>query len=217
VIEPRTVSSRLPATDRRRQLLEAALDVFSRKGFEGSTTKEIAAAAGVTEAIVFRHFPSKQALYAAILEHQGQLCASDAWLEQIRALMERNDDEGILRALASAMMSGYRNDARFERLMLFAALEGHEQGLAHHRRWALPVFGMLHEYFHRRQNEGALREANIGAIVLAIAGTSQYYAMMTQMFGYTATLRDEEMAEQFTGIVLNGIRQASVTPEKGNS
>jgi AcrR family transcriptional regulator len=50
---------RMNAGDRRRQLLDAALELFSRKGFGGATTKEIAASAGVTEAIIFRHFPSK--------------------------------------------------------------------------------------------------------------------------------------------------------------
>src|SRR3982751_707968 len=68
VIDSRTTPQRLPASDRRRQLVETALDIFSRKGFGGTTTKEIAAAAGVTEAIIFRHFPSKADLYNAFLD-----------------------------------------------------------------------------------------------------------------------------------------------------
>jgi AcrR family transcriptional regulator len=59
---------RMPASDRRSQILDIALNVFSKKGLNGATTKEIAAAAGVTEAIIFRHFPTKQALYQAVLE-----------------------------------------------------------------------------------------------------------------------------------------------------
>jgi TetR/AcrR family transcriptional regulator len=60
-------SNRMSATDRKQQLLETALDLFSRKGFEGTTTKELACAAGVAEAVIFRHFASKQALYTAAL------------------------------------------------------------------------------------------------------------------------------------------------------
>ena len=66
--DPRTHTPRLQASDRRLQLVETALDFFSRKGFSGTTTKEIAAAAGVTEAIIFRHFPTKQDLYALLRE-----------------------------------------------------------------------------------------------------------------------------------------------------
>src|SRR5260370_750167 len=69
VTDPRISTVRLPASDRRRQLVETALDGFSRKGFGGTTTKEIPAAAAVTEAIIFRHFPNKQDLYTAALEH----------------------------------------------------------------------------------------------------------------------------------------------------
>ncbi len=217
MIQSRSANHRLPALDRRRQLLEAALEVFSRKGFEGSTTKEIAAAAGVTEAMVFRHFPTKQALYAAVLEYESEFCGSEVWMQQIREEMERNDDAGLLRTLASAVMASYRKDVRFERLMLFAALEGHEQGLAHHRQLSLPVFDLLHDYFSRREQEGALREVNAGSVILAITGMSQFYAMLTQMFGYSSKLRDDEMVEAFTGIVLNGIRPISVPPEKGIS
>ena len=50
VHDSRTPALRLPASDRRLQLVETALDFFSRKGFSGTTTKEIPAAAGVTGA-----------------------------------------------------------------------------------------------------------------------------------------------------------------------
>ena len=206
----------MPAPDRRRQLLEAALDAFSRKGFEGATTKEIAEAAGVTEGMVFRHFPSKQALYDAVLEHQEQSRDMRDWLERLQFHMDGNDDAGVLGTIAAGILTSYRADVRFERLMLFAALEGHEQGLAHHRRFALPIFERLHEYFTRRQQEGALRGNNAGAIITAISGISQYYAMMTQMFGYGSSLGDDEVVEAFTAIVLNGIIPSSVTQEKGN-
>jgi len=207
----------MPAPDRRRQLLEAALEAFSRKGFEGATTKEIAEAAGVTEGVVFRHFPSKQALYAAVLEHQDESRDMQEWLERLQFHMDRNDDAGVLGTIAAGILTSYRADVRFERLMLFAALEGHEQGLAHHRRFALPIFERLQEYFTRRQQDGALRGNNAVAIITAISGMSQYYAMMTQMFGYGSSLGDDEIVEAFTAIVLNGIVPCSVTPEKGNS
>src|SRR5438874_8500105 len=56
---------------RRSQIVRVAMRLFSRRGFRGTTTKEIARAAGVSEAMVFRHFATKEALYGAILDDKG--------------------------------------------------------------------------------------------------------------------------------------------------
>src|SRR5215472_8275825 len=117
-------ATRLAGADRRRQLLETALDVFSQKGFEGATTKEIAAAAGVTEAIIFRHFLSKQVLYTAVLDYKVQSHAQSPWLSKVKACMDADDDEGLFRTMALHILKTYRTDTRFERMLLFAALEG---------------------------------------------------------------------------------------------
>jgi AcrR family transcriptional regulator len=63
VMRPR----RLSGQDRRSSILAAAREVFALHGFEGAKTQQIAAAAGVSEALVYRHFPSKTALYRAVL------------------------------------------------------------------------------------------------------------------------------------------------------
>lgn len=74
---------RLDFEERRRAIVAAAMPLFARKGFAGTTTKEIARAAGVSEALVFQHFPSKAALYREI-HLQG--CEGDPALEQLNAL-----------------------------------------------------------------------------------------------------------------------------------
>ena len=57
---------RLDSSARRTLILDAALPLFARKGFAATTTKEIAQAAGVSEALIFKHFPSKASLYEAM-------------------------------------------------------------------------------------------------------------------------------------------------------
>src|SRR5438093_561527 len=54
--------SRLTAEKRREQILDSAVTVFGRKGFEGATTRALARRAGVSEAMIFRFFPDKAAL-----------------------------------------------------------------------------------------------------------------------------------------------------------
>jgi AcrR family transcriptional regulator len=67
---------RLPAEERRRTIVQAALRVFSSGSYSGSTIAEIARDAGVSEPVVYRHFQSKRDLWAA--------CLDEAW-EEFRA------------------------------------------------------------------------------------------------------------------------------------
>lgn len=61
--------SKLPAADRKRAILAAATPVFARLGRAGATTKHIAKAAGISEALLYKHFPGKEALYAELESH----------------------------------------------------------------------------------------------------------------------------------------------------
>lgn len=62
---------RLPADQRRLQLLEVALVRFAEGGFHATSMDEIAESAGVTKPVLYQHFPSKRALYIELLENAG--------------------------------------------------------------------------------------------------------------------------------------------------
>jgi AcrR family transcriptional regulator len=63
---------RLSAVERREAILDAALEVFARRGFNGSSIDEIAQAAGVSKALIYEHFPSKRDLHLSLLERHVQ-------------------------------------------------------------------------------------------------------------------------------------------------
>jgi TetR/AcrR family transcriptional regulator len=68
-----TAATRLPAAERRQAFLEAALRVFAEGSYRGTTTAEIAREAGVSEPILYRHFPCKRDLYLACIEESWRL------------------------------------------------------------------------------------------------------------------------------------------------
>jgi AcrR family transcriptional regulator len=71
------VTTRLPADQRRRQLLDIACRVFADSGFHASSMDDIAGAAGVTKPVLYQHFASKRALFVEVLHDVGgQLLAS---------------------------------------------------------------------------------------------------------------------------------------------
>jgi AcrR family transcriptional regulator len=59
--------SRLTADERRSAIVQAATKVFAENGFHGTTTRQLAKAAGVSEALLYKHFPSKESLFDAML------------------------------------------------------------------------------------------------------------------------------------------------------
>jgi AcrR family transcriptional regulator len=65
------MSQRLPATARREQILDVALDVFASAGFHGASMNDVAVAAGVTKPVLYQHFDSKRDLYKALLDEVG--------------------------------------------------------------------------------------------------------------------------------------------------
>lgn len=75
--------TRLDSDERRKAIVRAAVPLFARKGFAGTTTRELAEAAGISEALLFRHFPSKQLLYREILRLG---CEGDPALEKLATL-----------------------------------------------------------------------------------------------------------------------------------
>src|SRR5258707_2692924 len=74
---------RMTAALRRQLTLGAAKRCFARHGFAGTTTKSVAAAASVSEGLLFKHFPTKSALYAEILAEE---CDADPALHRLLEL-----------------------------------------------------------------------------------------------------------------------------------
>lgn len=214
----RTVQNRMSSADRQRQLLEVALNTFSRRGFKGTTTKQIATAAGVTEAVIFQHFPSKEALYSAVLELHLDSGEEQKWRREISECMKRDDDEGVLGSLVHRVLRSYRRNSSIHRVILFAALEGHEQGLARMRKEFAPVLEKFTEYIERRQRGGAFLDCNPFAIMIALGGIAHQYGLITQIFrAPSPDVSDKEMTRIITRILLNGIRKTPPGNGKGNT
>ena len=78
-------AAKLTGDERRLAIVAAVRKVFAEKGFHGTTTRELAQAAGVSEALLFKHFPNKEALYSAMLVSCSQQQGTDAG-ERLKAL-----------------------------------------------------------------------------------------------------------------------------------
>ena len=93
-------AKRLSAPARREAILDAAAEVFGRLGFDGTRMEDVAKAAGIAKGLLYKHFPSKDALFEALLDRQGA-----AFTERLRATLADVDlreapEEGLRRGMA---------------------------------------------------------------------------------------------------------------------
>lgn len=197
---------------RREQILETAVDLFSKHGFSGTTTKKIAEAAGVSEAMVFRHFASKDELYGAILhskvceggEHQFPWEGNADLQEAMRA----KDDHKVFYLLALGALQKHHEDQRFMRLLFYSALEDHVLAEQFVQEFIAGIYVFLGNYIEMRQKDGAMRNVNPRIAVRAFMGMLIHHSLNYILWDKKRQLLNiptEEAARNFADILLDGI------------
>ncbi len=223
---------RMAAEERRRQIVQVAMRLFSERGFRGTTTKEIAQAAGVSEAIIFRHFATKEELYTAIIDHKS--CIHELSDGQTHPLSEtlkcavgdavaRKDDRAVFEGLACEMMRYHEEDPQFLRLVLYSALEGHQLAEIFWDRNVRQLYDFFGTYIRERQRDGVFRDVDPLVVVRAFVGMIIHHSLNNTLWDRSRTVLDisnEEAARQFTEILFRGIAAAdaagaSAAPSSG--
>ena len=202
------MASRMAGEERRLQILKVAVRLFSQKGFRGTTTKEIANEAGVSEAMVFRHFANKDELYNAILDHKA--CSGDTLNpEQIVAeAIAEKDDRAVFERLALAALDHHERDPEFQRLLLYSALEGHELSEMFFEKFVKRVYELLGNYVSQRQRDGAIRQIEPALIVRTFVGMIVHHSLNNNLWDPKRRLlnvSNQDAARFFTDILLKGI------------
>lgn len=201
--------ARMAGEERRLQILAVAVSLFSNRGFRGTTTKEIAQAAGVSEAMVFRHFATKEELYAAILDHKA--CAGCENFEPEKMAAEgirSKDDRAVFESLALGALRHHENDPDFQRLLIHSALEKHELAQMFFDQFVRRVYEFLGGYIKQRQREGAFIDVDPAIVVRGFIGMVMHHSLNNNLWDpgrRLLNISNEDAARYFTNILLNGI------------
>ncbi|MEQ1605044.1 MAG: TetR/AcrR family transcriptional regulator [Pyrinomonadaceae bacterium] len=204
---------RMTGDARREQILQTAVDLFSKRGFKGTTTKEIAKVAGVSEAMVFRHFASKDELYGAILHNKG--CQDGIkrfpWEENeiLADAINRKDDFAVFYNLALNAMDKHHADVGFMRLLFYSALEEHDLAERFFGEFVARIYGFIGGYIEERQRDGVFRDFEPKIAVRAFMGMMIHHSLNNILWDKQRNILDitnEEAAKNFAEILLRGIR-----------
>ena len=109
-------------TDRKAQIIEEASKLFAKEGFDGVTVRILAAACGISEPALYRHFASKEAIFDAVLSGIPKQLDTAELFEK---LSSEDDLESLLKGLAGEIIRFYSNNVGLYRLLLFAVLGKH--------------------------------------------------------------------------------------------
>jgi AcrR family transcriptional regulator len=201
--------TRLSARDRRRQILDVASGIFARKGYQGATTREIAEEAGVNEALLFRHFPSKESLYWTMLE---ELCLAKGGRDRLKRILKEAEAEGesdqeIFQAIAREILERSARDRELTRLLWFTALENHQLSVRFFKTFVAEYYEALAGYIRSRIRQGAFRRVDPLLAARGFLGMVVYHFLVQELFGgeQYRSFDTEEVAATLSGIWLAGM------------
>jgi len=208
-------NSRLTAGERRAAILEAALRLFSERGYRGTTTRALAEAVGVTEPVLYEHFRSKRDLYAAIVQSKCREGFQQG-VSMLEPYAKARDDWGLFTRLGEFILELYRNDPAYTRLLLFAVLEEPELGVLFYEHQH-EGRQLLAGYIRQRIQEGAFRPVDPELAARAFLGMFFHLGQLGVLYndplpqGGRRPLR--EIVEAMVRIFLEGMKnqQAEVT------
>jgi AcrR family transcriptional regulator len=182
-------------------LIGAAASLFAANGFKGTTTKEIAKLAGVSEALLYKYFPTKRALYAAILAEKAQY---SGLREAAEEAAKKQDDTRLFTVLASYRIRK-RADPTLLRLLLFSALEGHELSDMFFRQQYSVFYDLLATYIARRIEDGAFRPVDPLLAARAFFGIIVHHRLLHDIFGLPMQRTHEDTVAEYVSLFLGGL------------
>lgn len=172
---------RIPARDRRQQIMQVAMELFARQGFKGTTTRQIAQRARVNEAIIFRHFPSKEDLYWSIID---QKCRVSASRDELKKKLEATDDDRALFShIAEDFLQRNSEDTTLGRLLLYSALENHRLSRRFFRTYVAERYELLADRIRTRIGEGRFRTLDPLLAARGFLGMIVHHFLIQELFG----------------------------------
>jgi AcrR family transcriptional regulator len=206
--------TRISAPERKEKILTAAEELFARKGFAGTTTRELAQAAGINEALLFRHFGNKEELYWAVLEQRCKLGEGRRRME--RRIEEGQGDFELFAGIAQDILERHRETPELMRLFLFSALESHSLADRLFSTYSNHFYETLAKHIQKRKQDGIFRDVDPLLAARGFIGMVFYHHMVQNIFGgrHYQTFDPKRVAKTLAEIWLRGMISEEKKPSK---
>jgi AcrR family transcriptional regulator len=190
--------------DTRTKILQAALKLFAKRGYEATTTKDLAKSAGVAEGTLFRHFSNKKAILIEV--------ATAGWVDILTDLLTELSEMGNYQAVSQVMrrrMLNMRKNADLMRVCFVEAQYHPELRESIQGEVISKMTDVAEAFFETAMEKGIYRQMNPKIVakvflgIFAIAGFSEETIMNPD----ASPKAMQEMAEGISDIFLRGVLQ----------
>lgn len=191
-----------PETQTRDRILQAAQRLFARKGYDGTTTRDLAQAAGVAEGTLFRHFTNKKAILIEI--------ATQGWVEILTDLLTELSEMGSYKAVAQVMRRRMLNLHQNADLLRVCFMEAQFHPDLRDQIQS-EVIGKMTDvaeaFFQTAMDRGIYRRMNPRVVAQVFLGmfTIAGFSQDTIMDANSSPQAMKDMAEGLADIFLNGV------------
>jgi AcrR family transcriptional regulator len=189
------------ARDTKERILEAALKLFSKKGFLGATTKDIAKLAGVAELTLFRHFPSKERLFEGVITRYSFLEELKGLLPEVRQMEYRS----AMMEISGKFLNRLSANRELIRIMHSERHMYPSKVKEIYQNFAGALYKTLADYFKLMQEAGILREFNPEYGAMAFLGMFfSYFNTRDFLLREDGPLDSERLRREFVDIFVDG-------------
>lgn len=197
---------RMTGEERREQIVKVATDLFAREGFKGATTREIARRAGISEAVIFKHFAKKEDLYKAIIDSR---CADTGGESRLIIMLKGKSGREVFTTVAVHILEEHEKDPSFMRLLTYSALEQHSLSELFIKTRAMELLGFLEDRIQGLIREGFMREMDPALAARAFIGMIVHYSIAQELYGFKRYFSRplDEVAAAFVDIFLEGTKR----------
>jgi AcrR family transcriptional regulator len=193
------------AEARPEEILDAALEEFTARGFDAARMEDIAKRAGLSKAAIYLYFPSKMALLEALIE--AKITPLAAGIEQF-AKAGAADPMNALRMAATAAAHRLSDPALFAVPRLVIGISGRFPEIAEYYRTHVVARARaaLETLIEAAMARGQMRKADKNAVVRAFIGPLLFEAMWTHVLGGETALNEpQKLIQQQLEVLLNGL------------
>ncbi|HBO85202.1 MAG: hypothetical protein A2073_06880 [Deltaproteobacteria bacterium GWC2_42_11] len=198
------LKKRMTKKERVSQIVNVASMLFANKGFKGTTTREIARKAGISEAVIFKYFSKKVALYSAIIDLK---CNDTAGQSRLMKTLEGKIGRDVFRQVASFLITEHQKDPSFMRLLMYSALEGHNLSDIFIKTKGMELIEFLAGQIRGLIKNKVFREIDPVIAARSFMGMVLHYSLAQEIYGLKKYFKtpNKNVIETFIKIFFEGM------------